>query len=45
MNNTIAIAGGGIGALALAVALEQRGIPALVFEKDGEFNERRQGYG
>lgn len=41
----VAIAGGGIGALALAIALQQRGISLRVFEKDRDFDERRQGYG
>jgi 2-polyprenyl-6-methoxyphenol hydroxylase-like FAD-dependent oxidoreductase len=41
----IAIIGGGIGGLAMAIALRQRGIPCTVFEKDASFNQRRQGYG
>jgi salicylate hydroxylase len=41
----VAIVGGGIGGMALAVALQHRGIRFTIFEKDLEFNERRQGYG
>lgn len=41
----IAIAGGGIGGSALALALQARGMRVLVFEKDRRFTERSQGYG
>jgi len=42
---TVAIVGGGIGGLALALALQQRRIPCVVYERDSCFEERRQGYG
>ena len=41
----VAIVGGGIGGIALAVALQHRGIPYMVYEKDSRFDQRRQGYG
>lgn len=41
----IAIIGGGIGGMALAVACLHRGIPFTLFERDSHFNERSQGYG
>jgi 2-polyprenyl-6-methoxyphenol hydroxylase-like FAD-dependent oxidoreductase len=41
----IAIIGGGIGGTALAVACLHRGIPFTLYERDGSFNERSQGYG
>lgn len=41
----VAIVGGGIGGIALAVALRHRGIPFMVYEKDSRFDQRRQGYG
>ena len=41
----VGIVGGGIGGLALAVALKQRGIDCRVFERDASFAERSQGYG
>lgn len=41
----VAIVGGGIGGLALALALQQRNISCTVFERDGSFAERAQGYG
>ena len=41
----VGIAGGGIAGLALAVALRKKGIQCEVYEKDGAFEERRQGYG
>jgi 2-polyprenyl-6-methoxyphenol hydroxylase-like FAD-dependent oxidoreductase/Zn-finger nucleic acid-binding protein len=41
----VAIVGGGIGGIALAVALKHRGIPFMVYEKDSRFDQRRQGYG
>jgi salicylate hydroxylase len=41
----VAIIGGGIGGLALAVALRHRHISCRVYEKDHSFEQRRQGYG
>jgi len=41
----IAIIGGGIGGVALAVACLHRGIPFTLYERDGSFNARSQGYG
>lgn len=41
----IAIIGGGIGGVALAVACLHRGIPFTLYERDNSFNERSQGYG
>lgn len=41
----IAIIGGGIGGVALAVACLHRGIPFTLFERDRNFNARSQGYG
>ena len=41
----IAIIGGGIGGVALAVACLHRGIPFTLYEKDESFNARMQGYG
>lgn len=37
--------GGGIGGLALAIALLKEGIECEVFERDKSFGERSQGYG
>ena len=37
--------GGGIGGLALAIALLKEGIECEVFERDKSFCERSQGYG
>ena len=42
---TIAIIGGGIGGMALAVACLHRGIPFTLFERDRSFDSRSQGYG
>lgn len=42
---TIAIIGGGIGGVALAVACLHRGIPFTLYERDTSFNSRSQGYG
>ena len=39
----VAIVGGGIGGLALA--LGRVGVRSVVFEKDGSFGARSQGYG
>lgn len=41
----LAIIGGGIGGMALAVACLHRGIPFTIFERDNNFNARSQGYG
>lgn len=41
----IAIIGGGIGGVALAVACLHRGIPFTLFERDSGFDARSQGYG
>lgn len=41
----VAVVGGGIGGLACALALEKRGIPVVVYERDASFAQRRQGYG
>lgn len=41
----IAIIGGGIGGVALAVACLHRGIPFTLYERDAGFTERSQGYG
>jgi len=41
----LAIIGGGIGGVALAVACLHRGIPFTLFERDTNFEARSQGYG
>ena len=41
----IAIIGGGIGGVALAVACLHRGIPFTLYERDANFTDRSQGYG
>ncbi|MEP6930009.1 MAG: NAD(P)/FAD-dependent oxidoreductase [Flavobacterium sp.] len=41
----VAIIGGGIGGVALAVACLHRGIPFTLFERDNNFDSRSQGYG
>jgi salicylate hydroxylase len=41
----LAIIGGGIGGVALAVACLHRGIPFTLFERDSGFETRSQGYG
>ncbi|WBX72370.1 FAD-dependent monooxygenase [Tenacibaculum retecalamus] len=41
----VAIIGGGIGGVALAVACLHRGIPFTLYERDDSFNSRSQGYG
>lgn len=41
----LAIIGGGIGGVALAVACLHRGIPFTLYERDNNFEARSQGYG
>ena len=41
----VAIIGGGIGGMALAVACLHRGIPFSLYERDSNFEARSQGYG
>ena len=41
----VVIVGGGIGGAAAALALRQRGVCAVVHERDGSFEARSQGYG
>lgn len=41
----LAIIGGGIGGVALAVACLHRGIPFTLYERDNNFDARSQGYG
>ena len=41
----VAIVGGGIGGMALAVACLHRGIPFTLYERDNNFEARSQGYG
>lgn len=41
----IAIVGGGVGGVALAVACLHRGIPFTLYERDESFDQRSQGYG
>jgi 2-polyprenyl-6-methoxyphenol hydroxylase-like FAD-dependent oxidoreductase len=41
----VAIIGGGIGGIALAVACLHRGIPFTLYERDRSFDARAQGYG
>ncbi|MEO8254488.1 MAG: NAD(P)/FAD-dependent oxidoreductase [Flavobacterium sp.] len=41
----VAIIGGGIGGVALAVACLHRGIPFAIYERDKNFEARSQGYG
>lgn len=41
----VAIIGGGIGGVALAVACLHRGIPFTLYERDTHFDARAQGYG
>lgn len=41
----VAIVGGGLGGVALAVACLHRGIPFTLYERDSDFSARSQGYG
>ena len=41
----VAIIGGGIGGVALAVGCLHRGIPFTLYERDNHFDARSQGYG
>ena len=41
----VAIVGGGVGGVALALALRHRGVRAMVYERDESFESRKQGYG
>ena len=41
----VVVIGGGIGGAALAIALQQRGMAVIVYERDASFGARRQGYG
>ncbi|WP_237249450.1 FAD-dependent oxidoreductase [Sphingobacterium faecale] len=41
----VAIIGGGIGGMALAVACYHRSIPFTLYERDNDFEARSQGYG
>ena len=41
----IVIAGCGMSGLALALALQQRGMRVVIYEKDAHFDSRSQGYG
>ena len=41
----VAIIGGGIGGVALAVACLHRAIPFTLYERDSDFDARSQGYG
>lgn len=41
----LAIIGGGVGGVALAVACLHRGIPFTLYERDSNFDARSQGYG
>jgi 2-polyprenyl-6-methoxyphenol hydroxylase-like FAD-dependent oxidoreductase len=41
----VAIIGGGIGGMALAVACLHRKIPFIIYERDSNFDARSQGYG
>jgi 2-polyprenyl-6-methoxyphenol hydroxylase-like FAD-dependent oxidoreductase len=41
----VVIIGGGIGGLAAAVALQSRGVPCVVYERDSGWDHKRRGYG
>ena len=43
--NDVAVVGGGPAGLALALALQQRGMSSAVYERDAHFLARRPGYG
>lgn len=43
-NYPVVIIGAGIGGLSLAAALKRHNIPFKVYEKDADFNVRKQGY-
>jgi 25S rRNA (adenine(2142)-N(1))-methyltransferase, Bmt2 len=40
----VAIVGGGLGGCALALSLQRKGIPYIMYEKDPHFTSRKQGY-
>ena len=40
----IGIVGGGLGGCALALSLQKKGLPFILFEKDKNFSVRKQGY-
>ena len=42
---TVAIAGGGVGGVALALALQHRSIKCVVYERDADASTRKAGYG
>jgi salicylate hydroxylase len=44
MSEIFIITGAGIGGLATALALQQKGLVAEIYERDSDFNSRRQGY-
>jgi salicylate hydroxylase len=44
-DSLVAVVGGGLGGLATALALQQAGLRARVYERDSGFAVRRQGYG
>ena len=41
----VGVVGGGIGGMAAALACQRLGLDCSVFEADGGFDDRRQGYG
>jgi 2-polyprenyl-6-methoxyphenol hydroxylase-like FAD-dependent oxidoreductase len=43
-SDTFIIVGGGIGGLATALALQKNGFSSQIYERDVDFNSRRQGY-
>lgn len=43
-SDTFIIIGGGIGGLATALALQKNGFSSQIYERDIDFNSRRQGY-
>ena len=44
-NATVGIVGGGVGGLALALALQHRSINCVVYERDADASTRKAGYG